>query len=373
MIDPVTSAIASADIPLFTWVSAFFDQYTYVLLLGLAVAVYLLYPHVQRNRLRIVTFATALIVAGGLALLLKSAIQIPRPCVEANALLKLASCPMDFAFPSGHTAFAFVFAAASLGTRFFPLFLILSMLIGLSRVYLGVHSINDVAAGAAMGLATYFVVEGWLRRIVPGLISERERAREAWQREKARWGGFATEHWRRFAHICFGVGIIVLTWLVGNPLSELLLLLALFVGMAAMQFRMRKTRVAIIDEMFEFLERPGVMPAHGVFMYVLGALLLLSSLGATQAMAGIAVLALGDGVATFVGSKFGRKTPIFYNLRKSWAGTVAFAIAGAAGAFPFIGLAAIPLAAFCAVVETLDMGIDDNLSIPLAALAFFLL
>lgn len=66
----------------------------------------------------------------------------------------------DYSFPSGHTTAAFTIATAlSLN---FPswtvLFVIMALLIAISRVYLAVHYPTDVVAGMIIGIGTGFIV-----------------------------------------------------------------------------------------------------------------------------------------------------------------------------------------------------------------------
>ncbi len=92
-----------------------------------------------------------------------------------------------------------------------------------------------------------------------------------------------------------------------------------------------------------------------------------------------AVLAFGDGMSSLVGMFFGGpKLP--WNLRKSWSGLVAFVLFGTLGAALLVSWtqllnlsawASLPvlatgllLAVVCAVVESLPLKLDDNLSIP---------
>lgn len=60
----------------------------------------------------------------------------------------------DSSFPSGHTAavFSTVWILGALAPAFFPFGLVLAVLVGYSRIYLGVHYPSDVLAGGAIGL-----------------------------------------------------------------------------------------------------------------------------------------------------------------------------------------------------------------------------
>lgn len=114
------------------------------------------------RRLRIWTLTLMLAVFGGMLLnfLLKIVFVRPRPRFD-NPILTLTT----YSFPSGHTLMATVFygtfcalvlsrasrwqwrALAILGAA------LLILLVGFSRIYLGVHYLSDVAAAIAEGLA----------------------------------------------------------------------------------------------------------------------------------------------------------------------------------------------------------------------------
>lgn len=100
--------------------------------------------------------ATAALLAASLAAsLLKVAVDRARPPQADPGVVALVPLPGDAAFPSGHAATAF--AAAGVVALVHPRLrvpaLALAALIGLSRLYLGVHYPLDVLAGAALGLA----------------------------------------------------------------------------------------------------------------------------------------------------------------------------------------------------------------------------
>ena len=92
-------------------------------------------------------------IAGNL--ILKPLIARPRP-YEGLDISLLIKAPTDFSFPSGHTFFAFAFAAIIRHNykKWGIAAYILAALIGFSRLYLYVHYPTDVIAGAVLGIIT---------------------------------------------------------------------------------------------------------------------------------------------------------------------------------------------------------------------------
>ena len=92
-----------------------------------------------------------MVISGLLGLLIKALINRPRPFEVLNItnLINVGSS----SFPSGHTIAAFT--ALALLYRGYPklrhLWFVLALLIGFSRIYLGVHFLTDVAVGALIG------------------------------------------------------------------------------------------------------------------------------------------------------------------------------------------------------------------------------
>ena len=94
---------------------------------------------------------------------LKLLFQRPRP------QLPWAQTPLDFSFPSGHTMNSLVFYLAlaliawviwgpRIGIPATIAAVVLAVLIGISRVYLGAHYFSDVVAGFLAGLAWLLIV-----------------------------------------------------------------------------------------------------------------------------------------------------------------------------------------------------------------------
>lgn len=109
----------------------------------------------------------ALLAASLLSGWLKHVAGRVRPSLADQALSALVAVPADASFPSGHATSAFAAAGvvAALHPRLRVAALTLAGLIGLSRVYLGVHYPSDVIAGALLGLVIAAVVVGLARRI----------------------------------------------------------------------------------------------------------------------------------------------------------------------------------------------------------------
>ncbi len=113
-------------------------------------------------------FAGISVAIGGLLTgVLKESVDRLRPEPAGVGLDPAVPTPGDPSFPSGHTATAFAGAVvvASLYPRLRWPALALAALVGLSRVYLGVHFTLDVLAGAALGLGVGLTAV-WLGRRV---------------------------------------------------------------------------------------------------------------------------------------------------------------------------------------------------------------
>jgi undecaprenyl-diphosphatase len=84
---------------------------------------------------------------------IKAKASRPRP-FEMVSGVSLCTAPLDrFSFPSGHTLHAVAFSAVALG--YYPalawLLVPFTVLVGVSRLVLGLHYPSDVLAGAAIG------------------------------------------------------------------------------------------------------------------------------------------------------------------------------------------------------------------------------
>jgi len=95
-------------------------------------------------------------IAAGVTQVVKRVSRRRRPDEGIAGFRALVMNPDAFSFPSGHTAAAFGVSVAVIGQAELlgPLFAVLALGIGFSRVYLGAHYPLDVAAGAAIGVAS---------------------------------------------------------------------------------------------------------------------------------------------------------------------------------------------------------------------------
>lgn len=144
-----------------------------MLWLGLC-ALMLLFPRTRRaGALGLASLALEFLLCNGL---LKPLIARARPWTVVEGLTALAEPGDAHSFPSGHTGAAFAAAWAwrkQLPRRWMGrAALFTAVLMGLSRLYLGVHFPTDVLAGALVG-----VFAAWVMGKVLGTAEKRHRYR----------------------------------------------------------------------------------------------------------------------------------------------------------------------------------------------------
>ena len=99
---------------------------------------------------------------------LKKMLSRERPYVIIEKLNTFGINLSDYSFPSGHTTASFSIATTLAlnipGLTYFVF--ILATIIGISRIYLGVHYPTDVAAGIILGVGSALVVHFYLIHVV---------------------------------------------------------------------------------------------------------------------------------------------------------------------------------------------------------------
>ena len=141
----------------------------FFLAIGIA-AVFLWFRHGTRGRLLVVSCLVGISISDPLASrVLKEFFHRIRPCHEIDPSRLLAGCANSYSFPSSHavnifseaTIVSLVYPAAA------PFSYLFAVLVGYSRVYIGVHYPFDILGGAIFGIGIGAGVVWFVRRIPP--------------------------------------------------------------------------------------------------------------------------------------------------------------------------------------------------------------
>ncbi len=295
--------------------------------------------------------------------LLKKITQVPRPFATeelASIALKFTS---GYAFPSLHAIFCISvipFLSRGFKSRAVQIFFGAAFLIiTFSRIYLGVHYLTDLAAGALIG---YAAAKFWLVLDSKYDVGSRL-VNQIRQNLELR---------RQIAHALTG---IILIFLVKIDIVTPPILAAVLVLGTILITLVKNFHIPFVHNILKLFERGKdlkLFPGRGAFYFVLGSLVALLLFERQIALASIAIMAVGDAVTTIIGIYFGRfKNP--FNPQKHLEGTMLAIIISTIAAFTFVSF---HLAFFGAVVgilvESLALKfigtvIDDNLLIPLVA------
>ncbi len=111
-------------------------------------------------------------------IILKNLIARPRPCATYPELVELVKIPHSYSFPSGHTvsAMAVAFTIFLQHRKFGLVTLVFAFLMGLSRLYVGVHFPTDVFGGIIVGALIALAVYYAEKRITPLLLKKFKKA-----------------------------------------------------------------------------------------------------------------------------------------------------------------------------------------------------
>lgn len=346
--DAVTAFASSLSEPALTAISVFFHDYG----AAAALPLFALSALFLREKRRIVALAIALLLVFAANGALKEAYKVQRPCAEAPSKVP---CPADYAFPSGHAMEFFAFAAAALGTSLFLPYLALALFVSFSRLYLGVHVLNDVIAGALLGVLLYML--SW------------KAAKRVFMLPRSVKAPLGNEAHRQAVHVAVGLLAMLLISAFGVLKIEAPIFLLFLSFAVVIHLKISGAKIPLVDSLLAMLEREKTLPAGGAFWYIGGLLFIMSFYrgSVSTALAIIAVLALGDGVSTLANQRGRIALP--YNKHKTLEGVLAFFIAGGVPAYMLIGLPGLLLALVGAVVESIYFGLDDNVSIPIACVA----
>ncbi len=150
------------------WSSPFFDSFfsfiadiRHFWILIAALLLYWVWKGGAKGRWLVLSLALAVLLSDQIVShVIKGLIERVRPCNALDGVLTPAGKSGAFSFPSSHAAnmgsSMFLLAMAFRPWR--GLFVLIALLVGLSRVYLGLHYPSDVLGGYMMGLLIGFGV-----------------------------------------------------------------------------------------------------------------------------------------------------------------------------------------------------------------------
>lgn len=310
--------------------------------------------------------AAALMAAFLLTMALKPLIAQARPCWLG--MPSAVACPDDYSMPSMHAAIAFALAFACLRQKIFPVVYTGALLVAASRLALGVHTLADVTAGMAIGLLAVAIADRAVREAAVMTRRAGKQDREG-EQTRAFKQNKRTHHEgaRKFAQVLLGSLVFGLAWAYGAEATVGLLALVALAGIIAFYLKLMGIAIPIADDLLDLMERPQAPPGFGALTFCMGLILSLTLLPANLGLVSILLLTLSDSAAALVGAGHPMRLP--HNPDKSYAGSAAFMVLAVVPAFFLAGWAGLVMVFLAAVIESLPLGVDDNLLIPAGGLA----
>ena len=135
---------------LFDAISIFFKS-TWGFGAFIAIAFVLVFSTTKNKKLFVLSLAITVLLGLGL----KVFFGVDRPCVGGDSLIP---CPLSNGFPSNHALIATALAMGALGTFLFIPLLFFAVVISLTRLWLGVHTLDQIAGGFALAVMVYLAL-----------------------------------------------------------------------------------------------------------------------------------------------------------------------------------------------------------------------
>lgn len=139
---------------------AYFISYPLSYVLPIFILIFLIFKNKQKIYTFSLLFVTGLFSWLG-SVLLKIIFHIPRP-VDHGVFFDIGK----YSFPSTHTVIyaALIFAVGALRPSWTAMMITITILIGISRIVLGVHTPIDIIGGFAVGSIIGYWVTGFFRK-----------------------------------------------------------------------------------------------------------------------------------------------------------------------------------------------------------------
>lgn len=143
------------------------------LIIALPIIIFLVYFLTQKKNLFPIfgKILLGLFIVFCLNYLISEVVARPRPFVEDQAiyqLSKFSARKTDYSFPSYHTSIAFIFSLIIFfDKKKFGIFLLIAaFLIGLARIFSGVHYPSDIFAGFLTALTSVFILNYTVKKFI---------------------------------------------------------------------------------------------------------------------------------------------------------------------------------------------------------------